>query len=261
MDIKIAFTDKEITPWSGTFLLKKMLDRMNFDEQLDKLPLPVQGSNRGYAPSQLIKQFMTSVWCGANKFEHCEVTRHDEVMRQCWEFRKMAGCKSFQRFFNKHTPAINHDIFTPLYQWFFGNLKYDNYTLDVDSSIFTRYGNQQGSKKGYNPQKPGRNSHHPLIAFIEETKMVANFWLRSGNTYTSNNFQGFLADTIEKLNGKKIGLFRGDSGFYGKEVFDYLEQNELVGSYIIAARQYKPIQQKIAGHTALDKSKQRDRGW
>ena len=81
--------------------------------QLDKLPLPLPGSNRGYAPNQLIKQFMTSIWCGANKFEHCEVTRHDEVMRQCWEFKKMAGCKSFQRFFNKHTPAVNHDIFTP----------------------------------------------------------------------------------------------------------------------------------------------------
>ena len=78
--------------------------------------------------------------------------------------------------------------------------------------------------------------------------MVANFWLRSGNTYTSNNFRGFLSDTIEKLNGKKIGLIRADSGFYGKDIFDYLEENEQVGSYIIAARQYKPIQQKIAGH-------------
>lgn len=249
MSLQISFTDKEITPWSGTILLKKMLDRMNLDEQLDKLSLPAQGSNRGYAPSQLVKQFMTSIWCGANKFEHCEVTRHDEVLRQCWGFKQMAGCKSFQRFFNKHTTAINHDIFTPLYQWFFGSLQFDNYTLDVDSTIFTRYGNQQGSRKGYNPVKPGRNSHHPLLAFIEETRMVANFWLRSGNTYTSNNFQGFLSDTIEKLNGKKIGLLRADSGFYGKEVFDYLEENEQIGSYIIAARQYKPIQQKLAGHT------------
>ena len=63
MDLKLSFTDKEVTPWSGTVLLKKMLDRMGFDVQLDKLPLPVQGSNRGYDPKQLIKQFMTSVWC------------------------------------------------------------------------------------------------------------------------------------------------------------------------------------------------------
>jgi hypothetical protein len=80
LDLKIAFTDKEITPWSGIVLLKNMLDRMNFDDELGKLPLPSPGSNRGYAPNQLIKQFMTSVWCGANKFEHCEVTRHDEVI-------------------------------------------------------------------------------------------------------------------------------------------------------------------------------------
>ena len=253
MDLKLSFTDKEVTPWSGVILLKKMLDRMDFDAQLDQLPLPIQGSNRGYDAKQLIKQFMTSVWCGANRFEHCEVTRADEVIRQAWGFKRMAGRKAFQRFFDKHTTALNHHIFTPFYQWFFSKLQFDNYTLDVDSSVFTRYGNQQGSKKGYNPQKPGRNSHHPLIAFIEETKMVANFWLRSGNTHSSNNIHGFLCDTIDKLNGKKIGLFRGDSGFYGKEIFDLLEGHPLVGSYIIAARQYQPIQQKIAGHTRWTK--------
>ena len=68
MDLKLSFTDKEITPWSGILLLKKMMDKMNLDEQLDKLSLPVQRSNRGYDPKQLINQFMTSVWCGANKF-------------------------------------------------------------------------------------------------------------------------------------------------------------------------------------------------
>lgn len=249
MDLQLSFTDKEVSPWSGIMLLKKMLDRMGFDEQLDKLPLPTQGSNRGYSANQLIKQFMTSIWCGANRFEHCEITRHDKVIQQCWGFKQMAGNKAFGRFFSKHTLATNHQIFTSFYQWFYGQLSFDNYTLDVDSSILTRYGHQQGSKKGYNPKKPGRNSHHPLIAFIEETKMVANFWLRSGDAFTGNNFQSFLANTIEKLNGKKVGLFRADSGFYSKEVFDYLEQNQHVSNYIIAARQYKPIQQKLAGHT------------
>ena len=41
--------------------------------------LPQPGSNRGYRPEQLITQFMLSVWCGANRFEHGEVTRHDPV--------------------------------------------------------------------------------------------------------------------------------------------------------------------------------------
>jgi hypothetical protein len=75
MDYKISYTDIEITPWSGILLLKKMLDKMDFDSCLSGLDLPESSSNRGYRSNQLIKQFMTSVWCGANKFEHTEVTR------------------------------------------------------------------------------------------------------------------------------------------------------------------------------------------
>ena len=29
---------------------------------------------------------------------------------------------------------------------------------------------QEGAKKGYNPKNTGRNSHHPIIAFIDQTK-------------------------------------------------------------------------------------------
>ncbi|MCX7745253.1 MAG: transposase, partial [Flavobacteriales bacterium] len=135
MDYKIEFTDKEITPWSGILMLIKMLEKMDFDACLDHLPLPQQGSNRGYSPTQLIKQFITSIWCGANKFEHTEVTRQDEVIRKFWNFKRMAGHKAFQRFFNKFDQATNQRVFTGLLNWFFKNLHFDNFTLDIDSSI------------------------------------------------------------------------------------------------------------------------------
>lgn len=86
MDLKIEFTDKDLTPWAGISLLKNMVDRMGFDSFLNELDLPSQGSNRGYSPSQLIQQFMTSVWCGANRFEHTEITRQDEVIRSFMGF-------------------------------------------------------------------------------------------------------------------------------------------------------------------------------
>ncbi len=246
MEYKIEFTDKELTPWSGILMMIKMLEKMQFDACLSKLDLPTQGSNRGYSPSQLIKQFMTSVWCGANKFEHTEVTRQDEVIREFWNFKRMAGHKSFQRFFNKFDVGTNQQVFRDLYQWFFSQLRFDNFTLDVDSSIYTRYGSQQGAKKGYNPKKPGRASHHPLMAFVAECKMVANFWLRSGDAHTAKNIEAFLEDTFEKLSTKRIGLLRADSGFYDRKVFDYLEQKRI--KYIVAARLYAPIQQLLSQH-------------
>ena len=245
-DFKIEFTDKEITPWAGMVLMKKMMSKMGFEQFLSQLELPQPGSNRGYSPEQLVQQFMTSVLCGANRFEHTEVTRQDEVIRQIWGFDRMAGHKSFQRFFQKFDQATNQRVFTKWYKWFFQLLQFDNFTLDVDSTVHTKYGQQEGAKKGYNSQKPGRLSHHPLMAFVADCKMVANFWLRSGNAHTSNNIEAFLEDTFEKLEGKTIGLFRADSGFYDKKVFNYLEQKNI--NYIIAVRLHKPLQQKLVSH-------------
>lgn len=245
MDLKLAFTDKEITPWSGMVFMKKLLDKTGILTKLIACDLPQQGSNRGYDPIQLITGFMVSVWCGANRFEHLEVSRFDDVLRRIFGFRKMAGHKAYQRYFKKFTIAINQQVFTKLSQWFFSQIKLDNYTLDVDSTVLTRYGTQQGAAKGYNPRKPGRNSHHPLLAFVDESKMIANFWLRSGDAYTTNNFVSFLQDTMARLKGKKISLLRADSGFYGKEIFEFVEEKNI--KYVIVARHYSTIQRKVAG--------------
>jgi hypothetical protein len=249
MGFQIGFTDREITPWGGMALMKKMLDRSGVDECLGSLELPGPGSNRSYRSEEIIKSFWVSVWCGANRFSHTEVTRQDEVIRQIFGWKRICGQDTYKRFFRKFTQGINQRVFTVLYQWFFRGLQFDNYTLDVDSSVLTRYGEQEGARRGYNPTKPGRKSHHPLMAFIADCRMVANVWLRSGNAFAANNILSFLEDTLHKLQGKKIGLLRGDSGFYGEEIFRYLEERDEPISYIIAARLYKPIQAKIAGHT------------
>lgn len=131
---------------------------------------------------------MVGIWCGANKFEHLEIGRFDGVLRKIFGFKKMAGHKAHIRYFEKFTVAINQRVFSKVMQWFFGQIVLDDFTLDIDPAVMTRYGNQQGAKKGHNPHKRGRSSHHPLLAFVDECKMMANFWLRSGDACTTNNF-------------------------------------------------------------------------
>lgn len=245
MELKIAFTDKEITPWGGMGLLKNMLDQIGFAEVVDACPsLPGPGSNRGYSPSTIIEAFLVSVWCGANRFLHTEVTRHDRALTRIFGWERAPGNDTYKRYFAKFTQRINQNVFEHFYQWFFSELRFDRFTLDFDSSILTRYGQQEGAVKGYNPQKPGRASHHPLMAFVADSWMVANFWLRRGDSHAANNFVSFLEDTLNKLKNKQVGLVRLDSGFYDQEVFDELERRDL--SYIVAARFYRPIQRAIS---------------
>ena len=122
----------------------------------------------------------------------------------------------------------------------------DNITIDLDSTVITRYGKQEGSAKGYNPQKKGRNSHHPLMAFISQTRMIANAWLRPGNTADSSSCESFMQETFEDiLKDKQVGLVRADSGFYAQKILSYLESQSL--NYIIATRMYPNVKNVVGG--------------
>jgi len=245
MEFDISYTSKEITPWGGMVFLKQMLQKIGFRELIERNEdLPQSGSNRGYKTATIIESFITSIWCGANRFLHTEVTRHDRALGKIFDWKNTPGQDTYKRFFSKFTQAKNHQISQYFYCWIFDNFKFDNFTLDIDSSVMTRYGVQQGAKKGYNPAKRGRPSHHPLIAFIADVKLAANMWLRSGDTPSANNFLGFLEDTLDKLKNKTVSLLRLDSGFFQSNILDYIEQKGM--DYVVAVKFSSPIQKLIA---------------
>ena len=96
--------------------------------------------------------------------------------------------------------------------------------------MITRWGSQiEGAAKGYNPKQHGRASHHPLLAFVADWRLVANFWLRPGNVSSLKNAQGFLEETLCNLEATALGLFRADSGFYDKGIvaFFAITQDQL----------------------------------
>jgi hypothetical protein len=244
MKFELSFTNKEITPWGGMVFLKQMLDKIGFKQQIAQCrSLPAQYSNRGHDIDVLIESFITSIWCGASRFMHTEVTRADSALAKIFGWETTPGQDAYKRYFNKFGQIINQQVGHHFFSWFIKSLQINHFTLDIDSTILTRYGAQQGAKKGYNPKKKGRASHHPLIAFIGEIRMVANFWLRSGDSHTANNFVSFLAETLSVFGDKKVGLVRLDSGFCQQEVFNYLEQENL--NYIVAAKFTHPVQHLI----------------
>jgi Transposase DDE domain group 1 len=215
-------------------LMKRMLDYLGFASALAAAGMPEPGSNRGYRPEQLITQFMLSVWCGANRFEHAKVTRHDPVLKRLFGFKRMTNCKAVMRLFNKFGQGTNESVMDSLYRWMFSHLSIDGITLDLDSTVMTRYGAQQGAQCGYNPTKRGRASHHPLMAFVADTRMIANCWLRPGNTASAHNSQAFLANTRHRLGGKKVALLRADSGFSDSAFLDHLDEQQL--HHVVALR-------------------------
>ena len=198
MEFDISYTSKEITPWGGMVFLKQMLSKMGFREQINSCSdLPQPNSNRGHKVSTIIEAFITSIWCGANRFMHTEVTRHDIALGKIFDWDVIPAQDTYKRFFNKFNQTTNQKVSDYFYSWIFDNFKFDNFTLDIDSSVMTRYGEQEGAKKGYNPSKKGRSSHHPLIAFVNDVKLLRHMFITNPNYYEDHT--PFLNQLFKKV--------------------------------------------------------------
>jgi hypothetical protein len=95
--------------------------------------------------------------------------------------------------------------------------------VDVDSTVKTVYGRQQGSAKGYNPHKRGAPSYHPLLAFCADTKEILQAWFRTGNAYTGNGIVEFTKQLLAQLPARHRIVLRADSGFFCGALMDLLE--------------------------------------
>lgn len=225
-------------------LIKEFVDRLGVREFLRTLDLPQGGSNRAYDPVQIVESFWLGIWTGASRYIHCDWLRQDQTLAAIFGYEALPSQSTYSRFFGKFSQARNTAVFPELQRWFFDQINIGAVTVDFDSTVITREGNQEGSAKGYNPNRRGRNSHHPLMAFVSQTRMVANAWLRPGNTAASSNCVEFMRETFAvALASVKVGLVRADSGFYTDAILSELEDRSL--NYIIAARVYANFKNKI----------------
>jgi hypothetical protein len=121
-------------------------------------------------------------------------------------------------------------LYEPLTEWQMQRLppRPEGYTLDLDSTVFERYGKQEGSLQGHNPRKHGRPSHHPLLAVLSEAHFLLHGWLRSGNCGTGRGVEEFLKEALALWGQRqKIRRLRADSGFFEDQLLSFLEQRQL----------------------------------
>ena len=144
-ELKHEFTNRTISPWGGIKYLQRVLEKSGIRDFIKSLPdLPQPRSNRGYEAMDLIEGFLTSVVLGARRLEHCGMLRTDQVIREIFGWQKgMGSASTFQRFFHKFDEQLNAKLFWPIMKHVVSRISIRYMTIDLDSSVVTRYGNQE----------------------------------------------------------------------------------------------------------------------
>src|SRR5215469_4956511 len=242
-------TPKAITPFGGLASFITFLAQIGYVQTVQgHLPFAEPTSPNAIPLAHTLTAFIVSVVAGARRFAHCQWLRADHVLHALLGLERFPGDDTVRNFFLRFGQAQVEAFWRPLWRWLLRLVACPKagFSLDLDSTVFCREGSQQGAKKGYNPRRKGRKSHHPLLAVLAEAPLVLHGWLRSGNTGPARGVVPFLQEALALLpEGMWIRCVRADSGFFEEALLAFLEERCL--HYLVVARMTTRIKRRCAG--------------
>ena len=248
--IQIGFTDQRLSAHAGSAVFWGWLRRLDWKEKLmEVLPHVQPRSNNHLLPWEKALAFMQGVLCDARKLTQVAYLRRDPVVSELVGIKRVASQSALSRFFQGFDSAgANLRCFRPLWHWCLNRLPscQESYTLDLDSTrLLHEDGQQEGVAVGYTKRglKP---CLHPLLAVVAEVRLVAQLWLRPGNTPCGGNVTAFFMDLWENLPSHlRLRGVRADSGFCLPELLALWEQLHV--PYVVVAQLSQPIQKILKG--------------
>lgn len=242
--IAVGFTDQKLSAHAGSAAFWAWLHGTAFVRLLrTHLPHRVAAAERHPRPEEKALAFMHGLLAAARKLTHVAFLRRDPLVSELLQIRQVPSQSTLSRFFAGFaTPGQNLRCLRPLWQWTLGRLPSQRagYTLDLDSTrLLHPDSSHEGVRVGYTKHgmKP---CLHALLAVVAEVKLVAQFWLRSGNASCGNNATAFFLDLWDHCpRHVRFKAVRADAGFCLPELLTLWEQLGL--RYVIVAQLSEPI--------------------
>lgn len=214
-----------------------------FEPWVSDCPLEYRSPN---APPvrDVLGTVLLSILAGQKRYAHIAAIRSDGVNPALLGMSRVMSEDSVRRAFL----GADGEEYA---QWQQGHLRRcyeallsEPWILDVDTTVKTIYGHQEGAVVGYNPHKPGRPSHAYHTYFLANLRLVLDVEVQPGNQtaakYTSPGFFGFLDSLPSPL---RPAFVRGDNAFGNEGVMGECEKRGM--DYLFKLRQTAKVKRLI----------------
>jgi hypothetical protein len=238
-----------LTHYGGVYLVHRFLSRLGFKTAVAQSLRLTQRNNR-YSVGETLLALLYPMILGLERLETTSLLRQNGVFQYLTGLPSYPNATTLRRFLLRIAPlALTklrrlHDQF--LVRILARPRLPSRLIFDLDSTVLVLYGTQEQATVGYNPQKRGRPSYHPLLCFEGQTK---DFWageLRPGATHTATGASALLRTCFAKIPpGIRSVILRADKGFFDHALIDEIETHR--ARYVIVARLTPPIKRKLGG--------------
>jgi hypothetical protein len=207
--------------------------------------------NTRYSVGDLVLSLVYPTALGLGRIETSAYLRHNGVFHYLTGLTRYPDPTTLRRFLSRLGEPQALRVFEAMHDrmrraFFAQPESRTSATFDLDSTILSVFGQQEGAVVGYNPRRVGRRCYLPLLCVERASGVCWAGSLRPGDRHVLRDAQALVGHAIEKLPaGTRSVRVRADAAFYDGDFFSDLEGNSV--GYAVAARATKPLANRFGG--------------
>lgn len=217
-----------VTPIGQMPFFTEFLKTTNlFDNFVEDCPLTFL-SNNASKKRDILGTFLLSILSGYTRYAHITALRYDHVNPPLLGMSKVVSEDAARRAIKKIEEKAGCAWLQKHLKKSYEQLLSIPWIMDIDSTIKTLYGTQEGAKVGYNPTKPGRPSHSYHTYHIANIRMILDVELQDGTSNAGCYSAPRLWTLLEGLPRECWPAFiRGDSSYGNEKIMHEAEIKNL----------------------------------
>lgn len=213
---------EQLSPFGGLLAMIKFFDLIDF-KQIFNATYRAPSRKPKLGHYSMVTGLLMLLFIGFNRIWHFTYIRLDAVLCGFFRLTKLPVASTFWRYLD--SLGINQaqsliKLMGVLRERVWKQLGIDYYRIciDIDTTVETIYGNQQGGRKGHNTKNRGKKGYRPVLCFIEQTRECLIGKLRKGETISGKQTAAFIIQTKPQLPGcVRNVLLRADGEFQSWE--------------------------------------------
>jgi hypothetical protein len=209
---------EQLSPFGGLLALIKFFDVIHFREIFDSAyQAPSREPKLGHY--FMMTGILMLLFIGFNRIWHFVYIRLDAMLCGFFRLTRLPAATTFWRYvdslgINQGKSLLKVMRIVRERVWQLCDIELKQIRVNIDTTVETVYGNQQGARKGHNTKHRGKKGLRPILCFIEETREYLIGKLRKGTTVSGKEAAAFISSIPEYLPGcVQEVLLRADGEF------------------------------------------------
>jgi Transposase DDE domain group 1 len=248
--VRIAFNHAGLTHFGGVHLFHEFLRVLHFRDflaQQIRYPRP----NRRYSISQMLLALVYPIVLGLDRIETASLLRSNGTFQYLTGLSSFPDPQTLRRFLLNAPVNLRkqlHRASDRLLQRFIHLPEHRSRLLfDLDSTVVTSFGHQEGAEVGYNPRYRGKRSYDPLLCVKANSSLLWDVELRRGDAGTWAGSEELLACCfLSSPSDIREFRARADAGFGYGPVLDMLEARP-TAQYAVVSRMIPSLKRELGG--------------